>query len=78
MYHGTPGYPWYRQNYNLAIEPQSSMPEGLNEAIAAGTALYLEGGASLDLTLRTIVYEGITRVDSITPDGKVNPKEESN
>ena len=76
VYHGTPGYPWYRQNYNLAIEPQSSMPEGLNEAIAAGTALYLEGSASMDLTLRTIVYEGITRVESITPGGEVMPREE--
>jgi hypothetical protein len=76
VYHGTPGYPWYRQNYNLAIEPQSSMPEGLNEAIAAGTALCLEGGASTDFTLHTVVYEGITRVKGISPHGEVEPKEE--
>jgi hypothetical protein len=76
VYHGTPGYPWYRQNYNLAIEPQSSMPEGLNEAIAAGTALYLEGGVSMDFTLHTVVYEGITRVKCITSHGEVMPQEE--
>jgi len=73
VYHGTPGYPWYRQNYNLAIEPQSSMPEGLKNAIAAGTALHLDGGASIDLTLRTIVYEGVTGVENISPAGEVAP-----
>lgn len=73
VYHGTPGYPWYRQNYNLAVEPQSSIPEGLAEAVAAGTALRLEGGASLDLTLRTVVVEGITGVADISMDGEVTP-----
>jgi hypothetical protein len=75
VYHGTPGYPWYRQNYNLAIEPQSSMPESLTEAIAAGTALHLEGGASVDLTLRTVVYQGATGVHNISPHGEVTSKE---
>jgi hypothetical protein len=73
VYHGTPAYPWYRQNYNLAIEPQSSIPEGLTQAISAGTALRLEGGASLELTLRTVVYEGIEEVTDISLDGEVNP-----
>jgi hypothetical protein len=71
VYHGTPGYPWYRQNYNLALEPQSSMPEGLSQAVATGTALRLEGGAALDLTLRSVVYTGMIGVKHISPDGKV-------
>jgi hypothetical protein len=78
VYHGTSGYPWYRQNYNLAIEPQSSMPEGLTEAIAAGTALQLEGGESLDLTLRTVVYSGLTGVKRISPVGEVIGKHDTN
>lgn len=77
VYGGSPGYPWYRQNYNLAVEPQSSIPEGLAQAVAAGTALRLEGGASLSLTLKTIVYTGISGVRHIAPDGTVLPKEEA-
>jgi len=76
VYHGTPSYPWYRQNYNLAIEPQSSIPEGLAQAVAAGTALRLAGGASLELTLRTVVYEGHEGVQRITADGTVVPTTE--
>ncbi len=71
VYGGSPGYPWYRQNYCLAIEPQSSIPEGLASAAASGTTLKLEGGESLSLTLATVVYEGLSRVQRITPDGLV-------
>jgi hypothetical protein len=76
VYHGAPGYPWYRQNYNPAIEPQSSTPEGLAEAAAAGRALRLEGGASLDLTLKTVVFRGAGGVTRIDPDGTIVPREE--
>jgi hypothetical protein len=74
VYGGTPGYPWYRQNYNLALEPQSSMPEGLSHSVQAGTALALDGGASLDLSFKTVVYTGITGVAQISPDGEVTPR----
>ncbi|OQY92230.1 MAG: hypothetical protein B6D39_04935 [Anaerolineae bacterium UTCFX2] len=74
VYGGTPGYPWYRQNYNLALEPQSSIPEGLSDAVQAGTALRLDGGASLELNFKTVVYSGIAGVAHISPDGEVVPR----
>ncbi len=75
VYDGTPGYPWYRQNYNLAMEPQSSIPEGLDEAIQAGTALTLDGGASLELSLKTVVFTGMAGVAHISPQGEVTPRQ---
>ena len=74
VYGGTPGYPWYRQNYNLALEPQSSIPEGLSNSVQAGTALVLDGGDSLDLSFKTVVYTGIDGVAQISPDGEVTPR----
>jgi hypothetical protein len=53
------------------------MPEGMTQAVAAGTALRIEGGACLDLTLCTVVYTGITRVKSISPSGAVTSQEGS-
>lgn len=71
VYGGSPGYPWYRQNTCLALEPQSSIPEGLAAAAEAGTALTLGGGESLDLSLTTVIYTGCERVKGVSLAGEV-------
>ena len=76
LYHGTPSYPWYRQNYNLALEPQSSVPEGLAEAIARNKALQLEPGGRIEMTMRSVVYSGATGVVGISEAGVVTAREE--
>jgi hypothetical protein len=74
-YHGGPGYMWYRRHYNVGIEPWTSIPSnGLLEAIRRRTARRLEGGASVSLEWRTVVYAGMKGVRAIEADGTVVPK----
>lgn len=66
------GYPWWKRTHTQALEPWSSYPsDGLNEAIANGTALMLDGGQQLETTLVAIAYEGQSGVTNITRDGNV-------
>ena len=47
---GAFGYPFYGRNYNMALEPFSSLPgAGLAEAVKNGTALSLEAGEEVNL-----------------------------
>lgn len=55
----TRGYPWYGRNFNIGLEPNSSYPtNGLPDAVANGSALRLEPGASRSLWLRATVKGG--------------------
>ena len=68
----TKGYPWYGRVYGSAIEPFSSLP-GAHEN---GTRLLtLNGGETLETDFKVLAYDGCTRVASISPDGRVTPKE---
>jgi hypothetical protein len=70
---GAFGYPWYGRTYNLALEPFSSYPGGgLAEAVANGTALWLEGGESQSAEMKAVVYKGQGRVARISPTGTVS------
>ena len=52
-------YPWYGRNYNIGLEPNSSYPtNGLPDAVANGSALRLEPGASQSLWLTAEVIGG--------------------
>ena len=73
------GYPWYGQVYTMALEPWSSYPSaGLPAAIKNGTAASIEPGETRHATLRAVAYTGLTSVVSVSPDGQVTGRGESN
>lgn len=44
VYGGWAGYPWYGKSYNIGLEPVSSYPGSLSNAVAAGTQLVFAPG----------------------------------
>ncbi|MBI2942237.1 MAG: DUF4432 family protein [Chloroflexi bacterium] len=68
---GMSGWPSFRQWYTCALEPASSYPPTLTDAIARGTQLTLAPGQSLETDLLAVAYSGAERVTRITPDGQV-------
>ena len=66
------GYPWWARTHTAALEPWTSYPtNGLNEAIANGTALELQPGQKIQTKLCAVAYEGLEQVSLVTTDGKV-------
>lgn len=64
-------YGGWRNLHTIVLEPCSGYPISLNEGIKKGTHQTLKPGQSFDCTVVAIVYEGLTEVTSIDPDGKV-------
>ncbi len=66
------GYPWWGRTHTAALEPWTSYPtNGLNEAIANGTALELQPGEQIQTKLCAVAYEGAERVSNITVTGEI-------
>ena len=66
------GYPWWGRTHTAALEPWTSYPtNGLNEAIANGTALAVQPGEQVQTKLCAVAYAGLERVSGITPDGEI-------
>ena len=69
---GGSGYPWYGRTYNVGLEPFTSFTnEGLETAIANGTALSLEPGQRVEAHLKAIAFAGTGSVDRVEDDGTV-------
>jgi Domain of unknown function (DUF4432) len=47
---GTPGFPWFRRVYTMAVEPQSTAPEG------GPPTVQLQGGDDVEVTLSARVF----------------------
>ncbi len=74
VFRGNHGYPWYGRTYNLALEPWTSWPGGMSNALARGTTAKLGPRQSVETSLLMTAYDGISRVTKIHPDGKVEGK----
>ena len=74
VFRGNYGYPWYGRTYNLALEPWTSWPGGMSNALARGTTAKLGPRQSVETSLLMTAYDGISRVTKIHPDGKVEGK----
>ncbi len=65
-------FPWWGRTHTTALEPWTSYPtSGLPEAVANGSALQLPAGQEILTTFTAFLYEGLTRVDGVTPQGEV-------
>lgn len=69
----SPGFPFYKRCYVIAIEPASSMPgQGLSAVIEkTGTHLTLQPGESREVEMKAIFYESQTGVAGISDNGNV-------
>ncbi len=65
------GYPWYGRTYCLALEPWTSHPGGMANALARGTTRRLGPGEPLETRIVAAAYEGLSSVSSIREDGAV-------
>ena len=72
----SPGFPFYKCAYVIAIEPASSIPgHGLSAVMAkTATHLTLQPGESREVELKTVFYESDFGVERIDDDGKVHLK----
>lgn len=69
---GMPGYPWYGLNYNCALEPWTSWPDGgLLRAIDNGSARRIGGHGTVETRLLAVAYDGADRIRRIGEDGEV-------
>ncbi len=73
---GTSGYPWYRGEYVLAIEPNTSFPgHGLSAVIDKGRSRSLAPGDSASMTMSAVMYEATSGISAIGIDGQVTRRE---
>lgn len=60
-FNGEAGFPWYKRAYLTAVEPWTSVVyegiDGLNEAIANGSAAYMEPEGKIDFRMAFRVFE---------------------
>ncbi len=72
VYGKAPGYPWWDRVYCLALEPWTSIPNSLDEALAAHTHKTLKGGESQTVALCATAITDRKQVQHIAPDGAVS------
>ena len=72
VWSGMPGYPWYGQNYNVALEPWTSWPDGgLLRAIENGSARCVQPRETIQTRLLAVAWSGLERIRGIDGDGEV-------
>ena len=72
VFGGMPGYPWYGRNYNFALEPWTSYPDGgLLRAIENGSARHIGPREALETRMLAVAYSGTERITGIDPRGQV-------
>jgi hypothetical protein len=75
--HASPGFPWYKGVYVMAIEPGTSYPgQGLVKVMeTTRTHRTLQPGEAAAATLRAVFYESTTGISAIDPAGRVTVQE---
>jgi hypothetical protein len=76
VFGGMRGYPWYGLNYNFALEPWSSYPDGgLLRAIANGSALRIGPRSVVETRLFAVAYAGVAGISAIDAEGNVTGRD---
>jgi hypothetical protein len=71
VYGRAPGYPWWDRVYCIALEPWTSFPNSLDQVLAAGRHAQIQGGDSLTVSLKAIVFTDREQVNKIELDGTI-------
>jgi hypothetical protein len=70
---GGAGFPWFKDCYQMGIEPWSSYPcSGLEAAINNKSTLKLKAGESMNSWITAVAYESEKDVSLINKDGTIN------
>ena len=76
--YSSPGFPFYKSVYTMAIEPFSSIPgRGLLAAKDAGTHRTLAPGETVEASVKAVFFESDHGVERIDLDGMVVPRRSS-
>ena len=74
VYGGMSGFPWWGLNYNCALEPWTSWPDGgLLRAIDNGSARSVAPREAIETRMLAVAYSGVERVSGIDEAGGVRP-----
>jgi hypothetical protein len=66
------GYPWWGRTYNIGLEPFTSQSsDGLSGAVKNGTAIAVDAGQRIEVTMKAIAYTGSEGINQIYPDGSL-------
>lgn len=71
VYGGAIGYPWFSTTYNIAIEPNTSYPPGLNNAIKNKTSILLKPGESISSRMAAYAFSDNSKVKKIDLQGNI-------
>jgi hypothetical protein len=72
VFGGMPGFPWYGRNYNFALEPWTSHPDGgLLRAIENGSARRIGPRETIETRMLAVAYSGVERISGIDETGAV-------
>ncbi|MCL5069720.1 MAG: aldose 1-epimerase [Actinobacteria bacterium] len=71
VYGGAIAYPFYSTTYNIGLEPNSSYPPGIENAIKNKTSLKLEPKEKLKLEMIAVAFESGTGIKKIDENGNV-------
>ncbi len=72
VYGKAPGFPWWDRVYCIALEPWTSIPNDLDQAIKTNTQAMLKGGEQHNISLAATVFTGLGPVNHIGTDGVVS------
>ena len=72
VYGKAPGYPWWDRTYCIALEPWTSIPNNLNQAIEQGTQSQLRGGETLKVSFTATIITDVDTVNNIDQFGTVS------
>ena len=76
VYCGALQQPWYGRTYNVALEPWSTPYKTIGESIEHGANCTFGPGETLAVEFKAVAYAGLSRVDRIHPDGRVQGRTE--
>ena len=72
VFGGGAGYPWYGRNYNIGLEPFTSLSAGVPEpGSSQRTAEIFQPGETRKATVKAVVFESATGVEAIDAKGNV-------
>lgn len=68
---GSYGYPWYGRTYNISLEMWNSYTDKYRTAKANGTIKKIKGYETINTAFKTVIYEGLEKVNCINKEGHV-------
>jgi hypothetical protein len=71
VYGGAKGYPFYSSTYNIAIEPNSSYPPGIENALKSKTNLTLKPKEKIEMSMAAAAFESKNGIEGMDDSGKV-------